>query len=48
MEPISQFLVQKKFAVASETHTAVAMDYCPGGELYMIHRAKKRFTINEA
>ena len=47
-EPLSQFLVQKKFALASETHTAIAMDYCPGGELYMLLRAKQRFKIGEA
>ena len=47
-EPISQFLVQKQFAMASDTHTAISMDYCPGGELYMLLRAKKRFTISEA
>ena len=24
------------------------MDYCPGGELYMLLRAKKRFSLPEA
>ena len=33
--------------MASETHTAIGMDYCPGGELYMLLRAKKRFSISE-
>ena len=47
-EPVSQFLVQKGFAVKSETHTAISMDYCAGGELYMLLRAKKRFSISEA
>ena len=40
--------MQKKFAIASETHTAIGMDYCAGGELYMLLRAKKRFSIPEA
>ena len=40
--------MQKKFAVSNSKHTAVAMDYCPGGELYMLLRAKKRFSIPEA
>jgi hypothetical protein len=47
-EPVSQFIVQKKFAMASETHTAIAMDFCSGGELYMLLRAKKRFSFREA
>lgn len=47
-EPVSQFLVQKQFALANKTHTAIGLDYCPGGELYMLLRAKKRFKIEEA
>ena len=43
----SQFLVQKKFAVANQTHTAITMDYCPGGELFMLLRAKKCFSFRE-
>jgi len=34
--------------MASETHTAIAMDFCSGGELYMLLRAKKRFSFREA
>lgn len=47
-EPTFDFLVEKKFAVRNETHTALAMDYCPGGELFMLLRAKKHFSIPEA
>jgi protein kinase A len=28
----------------NEDYTAVGMDYCPGGELYMLLRAKKCFS----
>ncbi len=45
---ISHFLVQKQFFMQNEDHTAIGMDYCPGGELYMLLRVKKRFSEPEA
>lgn len=29
-------------------HTLIALDYCVGGELYMLLRAKKKLSIGEA
>lgn len=46
--PVSQFLVQKQFAVKSADYTAIGMDYCPGGELFMYLKVKKRFSVGEA
>jgi len=34
--------VQKRFLLSGEKHTAIGIDYCPGGELYMLLRAKNR------
>ena len=33
--------------MSNKTHTLVGMDYCPGGELFMLLRAKKQLSIAE-
>ena len=39
--------MQKQFTLQNQTHRAIGMDYCPGGELYMLLRAKKRLSVGE-
>mmetsp|Transcript_18490 Transcript_18490/g.25552 ORF Transcript_18490/g.25552 Transcript_18490/m.25552 type:complete len:172 (+) Transcript_18490:276-791(+) len=47
----SQFLVKKHFSVRTQDQTAVALDYCSGGELFMFMEAKRKqrkmLTITE-
>ena len=39
--------MQKQFSLKNATHSVIGMDYCPGGELYMLLRAKKRLSVDE-
>ena len=43
---VKEFLVQKRFMhKGKEDHKLLALDYCPGGELFMLLRSKRRFEI---
>jgi len=42
---VKEFLVQKHFHCKGPEQTLLALDYCPGGELFMLLRQKKRFDL---
>jgi hypothetical protein len=45
---IDDFIIQKKFELRNKTHTAVGLEYCPGGEIFMLLKAKKKLVPAEA
>jgi len=32
----------------NKTHTAIGLEYCPGGEIFMLLKAKKRLSSKES
>ena len=45
---VRDFLIQKRFYHRGKDQTCLAMDYCPGGELFMLLRSRRRFDLGTA
>lgn len=45
---VDDFILHKKFDMTNRTHTAVGLEYCPGGEIFMLLKAKKKLVPAEA